>query len=74
MKFFHRINLGWKSFISMVKGLIDLRDIFVFFGLYMIFHGLHQYIPWVAFSFTGLLLMLIGLGWIDRGRADKGDG
>ena len=74
MKFFRRVGLRLQSLISMVKELIDLRDIFVFCGVYMIFHGLHQWIPWIAFSFTGLLLMLIGLGWIDKGKADKGDG
>jgi len=49
------------------KGLIDVRDSFVFGGIGMLGYGL--YLKWGlgwAFIVCGSLLMLYGLGWILR--------
>jgi hypothetical protein len=40
---------------------VDARDCAVFGGLGMMGYGLYQYLPWVAFTVCGALLMLIGL-------------
>ena len=41
--------------------LFDIRDIFVFGGLGLIWYGLHLFLPWVAWTASGIILMLIGL-------------
>lgn len=56
-------------FSSLFKGLwsaFDIRDIFVFGGLGMIGWGLYLFEPWIAYVVTGVLLMLLGLGWLLR--------
>jgi hypothetical protein len=56
-------------FSSLFKGLwnaFDIRDIFVFGGLGMIGWGLYLFEPWIAYVVTGVLLMLLGLGWLFR--------
>jgi len=57
----------WKAF--------DIRDVFVFGGIGMIFYGLWQIAPWISFVVCGFLLMLFGLGWLSRiPKAPKGSG
>jgi len=46
--------------------LSNVRDFFVFGGLSLLGYGLWLFIPWVSFSVSGLLLMLLGLGWLTR--------
>ena len=56
-------------FSSLFKGLwnaFDIRDIFVFGGLVMIGWGLYLFEPWISYVVTGILLMLLGLGWLFR--------
>jgi len=57
-----------KSFFSSVYNSFDLRDILVFGGMASIGYGLYQYCNWSAFAVCGALLMLLGLGWLDRGQ------
>jgi len=49
---------AWKAFNS--------RDVFVLGGLGMLGYGLYLFTPWTAFAVCGALLMLLGLGWLDR--------
>ena len=51
---------AWMAFNS--------RDVFVLGGLGMLGYGLYHFIPWTAFAVCGALLMLLGLGWLDRGK------
>jgi hypothetical protein len=38
----------------------DIRDLFIFGGLSMLFYGLYQYDPPLAFVVCGPLLMVVG--------------
>lgn len=40
---------------------LDVRDIFLFSGLFFTAYGLWLLSPWIGFSVGGFLLMLIGL-------------
>ena len=56
-------------FSSLFKGLwntFEIRDVFVFGGLGLIGRGLYLFEPWIAYVVTGVLLMLLGLGWLFR--------
>jgi len=68
LRIFDRFKQFFKSLWLMVYNSISLRDIFVFGGLALLGYGLYQFIPWVSLSVCGLLLMLLGLGWLDRGH------
>ena len=57
---------GIRSFVSKVYTAFDVRDFFVFGGLGMIGWGLYLFEPWIAYVVTGILLMLLGLGWLFR--------
>ena len=41
--------------------MIDLRDCFIFGGLALMGYGLYQFIPWVAFTVCGAVLLAIGI-------------
>ena len=60
MAIFQRI----KRFLSTLTGSIasgfDIRDIFIFGGMAMLFYGLYIWIQWVAFAVCGALLILMG--------------
>lgn len=56
--------------ISKIKDYLDIRDILVFGGLGMLGYGLYLFEPWTAYVVTGVLLMLLGLGWLFR-RSNK---
>ena len=45
--------------------LSGLGDFFGFGGIYMIFHGLEMYKPWIAYTVSGAILMLFGFGWFN---------
>ena len=52
------------------KGLwaaFDIRDCFVFGGLGILSYGIWQVEQWLAFVVCGGILMLLGLGWLERG-------
>jgi hypothetical protein len=61
LSFFGRI----KTFL---KALFDIRDLFVFGGLFLVGYGLYLFEPWVSYVIVGLILMSIGLFF---GRAKK---
>ena len=44
-----------------------IEDFIVLSGLGLLGYGLFLYDPRIAYSVCGLLLMLLGLGWLDRG-------
>jgi hypothetical protein len=51
---------------SLFKGLwnaFELRDIFVFGGLFSLGYGLWLLRPWLGFAVPGLLLFVLGLLW-----------
>jgi hypothetical protein len=61
------ILYGWimgalKKFLS----VFDLRDVLVFGGIFLIGFGLYKVHPGAAFSTSGALLLLLGLGWLTR--------
>lgn len=41
---------------------LDVRSLFFFGGLILLFYGLYIYRPWIAFVIVGIILML--LGWV----------
>jgi len=45
----------------------DIRDCFVFGGLGILSYGIWQVEQWLAFVVCGGILMLLGLGWLERG-------
>ena len=52
--------------ISKIKDYLDIRDILVFGGLGMLGYGLYLFEPWTAYVVTGVLLMILGIGWLFR--------
>jgi len=54
------------SLVGVVKSAIDIRDIFVFGGLIAMGSGLWMIFPALSLIVCGLLLMLLGLGWLTR--------
>jgi len=61
LKFFRKINRGLESLIAIAKDAVDLRDVLIFGGQGMIFHGLYQWTPWIAYVVSGVILMAIGI-------------
>jgi len=57
-----------RKFISTIHSILDLdiRDLFVFGGLGMLWYGLSLHSLPIAYSVCGVLLMLIG--YIMRGK------
>lgn len=49
------------SLVSMLVAAFDVRDVFVFGGLLLVWHGLYLWIPWISFVAVGILVMLLGL-------------
>jgi len=47
--------------------MFDIRDCFVFGGLGILSYGIWQVEQWLAFVVCGGILMLLGLGWLERG-------
>jgi hypothetical protein len=63
-----RIGAAWAALVSGLFAFwkaFDIRDVFLFGGLGMLGYGLYLYQPWIAFSTSGALLMIIG--YIMRG-------
>ncbi len=54
-----------KSLWTAAYDAVDVRDFFGFGGIYMIFHGLEMYKPWIAYTVSGAILMLFGFGWFN---------
>ena len=48
-------------FSTSIQNLIDVRDIFLFSGLFILSYGLWLLAPWIGFSVGGFLLMILGL-------------
>ena len=51
-------------FIKIISSILkpfDVNDLFFFVGLILIFVGLSKYMPWIAYTVDGTLLVLIGL-------------
>lgn len=46
----------------MLVAAFDIRDVFVFGGLALLWYGLHLLAPWAAFTVVGIVLLLLGLG------------
>ena len=46
--------------ISAMWGAFDIRPVFFFGGLLMLGYGLFLYLPWVAYSVCGVILMAVG--------------
>jgi len=59
-----------KSLFSLICAwlALNVRDFFIFGGLFLLGYGLFLYIPWVSYAICGLILMLLGLGWLTRGH------
>jgi len=51
------ISKNLRSISSTVKLAFDIRDLFVFGGLAMMGYGLWLFLPWLAFTVFGTLLM-----------------
>ena len=47
-----RVSKIWEAF--------DIRPVFFFGGLVLLWHGLFLYLPWVSFSVCGVILMAVG--------------
>jgi len=60
------------SLVRVVWNAFDIRDIFVFGGIAMLGYGLYlHYGQWLAFSVVGVLLMLLGLGFLTKPALEK---
>ena len=47
--------------VMSIVNALDVRDIFLFSGLFILSYGLWLYAPWIGFSVGGFLLMILGL-------------
>jgi hypothetical protein len=56
-----RIVLLVRSLISWLVQAFDIRDLFVFSGMLLIWYGLYLWIPSVSFVVVGVLVLLLGL-------------
>lgn len=66
MTIFKNIRAFIASLLSAAVKAFDVRDVLVFGGLGLLGYGLWLFRPWVGFSVAGLVLMLLGLGWLTR--------
>ena len=66
MNIIRKIGSFFASPFKSLWAAFNSRDVFVLGGLGMLGYGLYLFIPWVAFAVCGALLMLLGLGWLDR--------
>lgn len=51
----------FQNIISGVSKSFDMRDFFVYGGLVMAFVGLFMFMPWVAFTAIGFVMLIIGI-------------
>jgi len=63
VKIIRKIGRFIKSLVQGLWSAFELRDIFVFGGLYSLGYGLWLLHPWLGFAVSGLLLFLLGLLW-----------
>ena len=49
------------SLIITAKKEFDIRDLFVFGGLFLMGYGLFLLRPWLGFAVSGFILVIIGL-------------
>jgi hypothetical protein len=54
--------------ISKITSIFGLRDLFVFGGLGLVGYGIWQVNQWLAFVVCGAILMLLGLGLLQKGN------
>lgn len=47
---------------NFIKTKIDARDSFVFGGIFLVWYGVHDVLPWLSYVISGGLLIFIGLG------------
>lgn len=52
---------GLLRVIWSLLSVLDLRDLFVFGGLSLVFYGTYQALPWLSFVVTGAILLALGL-------------
>lgn len=52
--------------VSTMWDAFDVRIVFFFGGLGLLFYGLFLYLPWVSFSVCGVILM--ATGWLMGGK------
>lgn len=55
-----------RSICIAAKGAVDIRDFHIYGGLGMLFYGLYQVNPFIAYTVSGIILLVIGLGWAGR--------
>jgi len=60
MAILHKFKRFLSTSAQSVKKGFGIRDIFISGGMAMLFYGLYIWIPWVAFSVCGTLLMTMG--------------
>jgi len=53
-KLFHLVS-------TLITFSFDVRDLFLFIGLFFVGYGLWLYAPWIGFTVAGFLLMLLAL-------------
>jgi len=58
---------NFQSLRDAVNEAVDVRDFFVFGGLGLIAFGLWQIDQVLTYIICGSILMLLGLGWLQRG-------
>jgi len=54
------------SRVEAFEKAFDIRDVFVFGGLAMLWYGLWSFTHWVGWTATGAVTMALGLGWLFR--------
>jgi len=55
-----KVTLLLESLKIFAAAGFDIRDFFVFSGLFILSYGLYLYAPWLGYFIGGLLLMIIG--------------
>lgn len=46
--------------IRLIINKLDVTDLFQIIGLGFIWHGLSLYVPWVAYTVVGIILLVFG--------------
>jgi hypothetical protein len=60
MAILHKSKRFLSTLTESISSGFDIRDIFIFGWMAMLFYGLNIQWPWIAFTVCGVLLMLIG--------------
>jgi hypothetical protein len=58
--FFNNMGSYYLWLRNCIAAGFDIRDFFVFSGLFILSYGLFLYAPWVGYAVGGAILMLIG--------------